>query len=387
MKTVVAPRVLFLGDHFGYPNGVAHGVTVYYLNVLPALVAAGVEVSACFLREPHPIAEQLRPAGIDPTFLSAHPANPMVLSRVAQLVRDGGCQIIHATGLKASLVGRVVARMTGAQAIIHVHDLIYPRRGVGALHRAVARKQDFSLCVSRAAQQVAESGYRVRPDRMRVLHNGIRLDRIRNLPADTGARMRQSLGVPWGVPVLAMVGRMYPIKGHRAMMQMMPAIAAACPDAHLLLAGDGPERTVCERMVRDAGLTNNVHFLGHRHDVPELLAASDLVLMPSLSEGLGLAAVEAMAAGKPVVAFDSGGLRDVVLHGNTGRLVPLGDQAAFVRSVLLLLQNGEQRQIYGQRAIQSADRFSLDRHIDALLDCYMDLAPGAYSLTPHVAHS
>lgn len=368
------PPVLVLGDHFGYPSGVAHGVTVYFLNVLPALVQAGVSVSACFLREPHPAAAALSGSGVEPVFLSASPMNPLVVFRVAALARENGCGIIHASGIKATLVARVAALMIGAKVIIHVHDQLYPSPWVSALHKLFSHSSDIGLCVSNAVRQVVAKGYHVRPDRLRVAYNGIRLERIRSVPAGTRLQCRESLQLTENSRVIAMIGRMHAIKGHRGMLQMMPNIIAACPDAVLLLVGDGPERADYEVMADKLGLGGHVRFLGQRNDIPELLTAADIVVVPSQSEGLSLAAIEALAAGRPVVAYAVGGLPEVVNDGSDGTLVKSGDQDAFARAVISLLNDPQRLSRYGQQAACAAERFSLERHIEVLLGCYRELS-------------
>jgi glycosyltransferase involved in cell wall biosynthesis len=174
-----------------------------------------------------------------------------------------------------------------------------------------------------------------------------------------------------------MFARMYPVKGHQAMLGMMPRIIEACPDVLLLLAGDGPERETCEALTDRLGLSRYVMFLGERDDVPELLAACDIFVMPSEREGLGLAAIEALAMGKPVVGFDVGGLSEVIDDGETGRLVPFGDIDAFIAAVLALLFDAALLAALGDRAQRAAQRFSLEEHVRRLLECYQELVPGS----------
>jgi glycosyltransferase involved in cell wall biosynthesis len=367
------PTILFLGDHFGYPGGVAHGVTGYFLNVLPALSEAGVKFSVCFLREPHPAAAALRSYGIEPCFLSASALNPFVVFRTAAVARRSGCTNIHAAGLKATLVARIVGGLNRVPVIVHVHDLNWPGFFLRRLQRLFARPSDLGIGVSQAVNPVMIEGYSVAPLRARVVHNGIRLESMRNLPPDTRSRLRAELALAESTPVLAMVGRMYPVKGHRGMLQIMALVAAARPETILLLIGDGPERDACEQLTDILRLRANIRFLGQRSDVPQLLTAADLVVMPSLSEGLPLAAIEAMAAGRPVVGFDAGGVSEVVTDGVNGSVVALNDHAAFARAVVALVEDREQLQRFAERARIDAERFSLPRHVAGLLACYAEL--------------
>lgn len=368
------PPVLFVGDHFGYPAGVSHGVTAYFLSVLPALADAGVDITACFLREPHPAADALRELGITPIFLAANRLDPLVVLRVAAIARERRCRILHAAGLKGTLAARVVARMTGARAIVHVHDRNRPGPLVGALHRAFARPSDLGVCVAHAVQDVAVESYFVHPERVRVIPNGIPLERFRDVDVGARSRVRRELAIMPESRVLAMVGRMYPVKGPQAMMRMLSAIVKRCRDVVLLFVGDGPERAACETLARELKLCGHVRFLGQRHDVPELLAACDLVVMPSESEGLPTAAIEAMAAARPVVGFDVGGMREIVEDRQNGRVIAPGDRQAFVDAVVDLLCDRAMLAAFGARASAAAERFSVAQHVRRLVACYTEAA-------------
>lgn len=367
---------MILADHFGYADGVRHGVTTYLLNVLPLLAGAGVDLTVCFLRAPHGAAAELRAKGIDPVFFGAAKWDPTVAPRVAVLARRKRVRLLHATGVKGTLVARTAARVVGARTLVHVHDLNEPGAALSALGRLLSRPTDAAVCVSQAVRELAVSRYHVRPERVRVARNGMPLEALRRAGAGQCNRVRAELDIEPGRPVLAMIGRLYPVKGHRAMLRMLPAIVRSCPRALLLVIGDGPERAACEALARALGLSSHVRFLGRRNDVPRLLAAVDLVLMPSESEGLGLAAIEALAAARPVIAFAAGGLPEVVTDEVNGRLVPAGDWEAFANAVLHTLRDPERRFSYARGAAASAERFGVDAHVRRLLDCYrMTLAP------------
>jgi glycosyltransferase involved in cell wall biosynthesis len=369
------PAVLVLGDHFGYPGNVVHGVTTYYLHTIPALAEQGVDVHACFLREPHPAAEGLRSRGIDPVFLSAAKWNPFVARRVAEIVRERNCRIIHACGVKATLVARMAARFTGARAIVHVHDLLTPAPAIASMHRLFRSPDDVGLAVSQAVRQVAIDGYHVDPRHARVIHNGIPASRVAEATPETRAAMRATLGIGERTGVLAMIARMHPIKGHRTMMEIMAQVVKERPDTVLLLAGDGPERGACEALVDTLGLRDNVRFLGSRSDVPELLAASDLVVSPSRSEGLPTVAIEGAAVGRATVGFDCGGLRDIVTDGVSGRLIPQGNVDAFSRALVSLLGDPIALARMNKAALATAPEFTLEHHVQALIALYREVAP------------
>jgi glycosyltransferase involved in cell wall biosynthesis len=363
------PPVMVLADHFGYAGGVRHGVTTYLIHVLPLLARAGIDLTVCFLRAPHGAAEELHAQGIRPIFLDAGKWDPTVALRVAELARRKGVRLLHATGIKGTLVGRMAARLVGARTLLHVHDLNDPG-AVSVLQRLLASPTDAAVCVSEAVRELTVSRYHVPPARVRIARNGVPLQALRSAGAGGRRRVRAELDIEPRRPVLAIVGRMHAVKGHRALLGMLPAIVRSCPGALLLVIGDGPERAPCEALARSLGVSQHVRFLGRRADVPRLLAAVDLLLMPSQSEGLGLAAIEALAAARPVIAYAVGGLPEVVTDGLNGRLVAPGDREAFAAAVAATLREPGRRFAYARAALASAGRFSLESHIRGLIGCY-----------------
>lgn len=369
------PPIMVLADHFGYAGGVRHGVTTYLLHVLPLLAAAGIDMTVCFLRAPHAAAADLYARGIRPVFFDAPKWDPTVALRIAALARRKGVRLLHATGVKGTLAARIAARLTGARTLLHMHDLNDPG-ALNVVQRLMAQPTDAAVCVSQAVCELAVKRYHVRAERVRVARNGIPLELLRDAGAGARSRVRAELGIDAGQPVLASIGRMHPVKGHRALLAMLPAIVRSCPRALLLVIGDGPERGACEALAARLGMSAHVRFLGRRNDVPRLLAGIDLVLMPSQSEGLGLAAIEGLAAARPVIAFAVGGLPEVVVDGVNGRLVPSGDSQAFTQAVIETVRDPARRLAYARGAAASAQRFSLEAHVQRLIDCYrMTLAP------------
>jgi L-malate glycosyltransferase len=364
------PPIMILADHFGYADGLRHGVTTYLLHVLPLLAGAGIDLTVCFLRAPHAAAAELRARGIRPVFFDAGKWDPTVALRIAALANRNGVRLLHATGVKGTLAARIAARLTGARTLLHVHDLNDPGTVLSAMQRIFSRPTDAAVCVSQAVRELAERRYHVRPERVRVARNGIPLEALRRAGAGARSRVRAELDIEAGRPVLAIIGRMHPVKGHRAMLAMLPGIVRRCPRALLLVIGDGPERSACEELARSLGVSQHVRFLGRRGDVPRLLSAIDLALMPSQSEGLGLAAVEALAAARPVIAFAVGGLPEVVTDGINGRLVPPGDCEAFANAVTETLRDPGRRFSYARGAAWSAQRFGIEAHVQRLIDCY-----------------
>jgi glycosyltransferase involved in cell wall biosynthesis len=363
--------VLFLADHLGFPSGRVHGVTTYLLDVLPTLKASGVDVAACFLKAAHPAARALREHGIPVHFLDTRRFNPFVVRSVGEIVRRGKYRVLHCTQYRASIVGRALARGDRAlRAVLHVHDLNVPPAPVRMLSRALADRADVGIGVSRAACDIAVRCYHVAPEHTAVVHTGIDCRMFGPLSAAERLSVRSQLGIAPGSPTLCLVGRFHSVKGQAEMIRMLPAIAAEHPRCTLVLVGDGPLRTKCERLARDLGLASCVRFAGQRNDVARLLAAADLAVVPSHSEGLCRAAIEANLCGLRVVAYDAGGLAEALPEKYCGELVRRGDERAFVAAVNAALSAPVDAELSAARIRAATRRFGLAAHVDTLLSCY-----------------
>src|SRR5262249_26066489 len=158
---------------------------------------------------------------------------------------------------------------------------------------------------------------------------------------------RRALGLSLEHFVILLVARLDYLKDHATAIRTMQHVVPRLPNARLLLVGEGPERAQIEQLIDQHRLGANVRLLGLRKDIPQLLKASDLFLLTSISEGIPLTAIEAMAAGIPVVATQVGGMAEVVEDGVTGLLAPSGDDPALAGQILRLAEQPEMREQMG----------------------------------------
>ncbi|MDW7710951.1 MAG: glycosyltransferase [Deferrisomatales bacterium] len=361
-------RVLALADHLGHPDGRVHGGTTYFLDTYPALQRAGVALTVCFQSRPHPAGDVLRERGVEPIFLGRAKWDPRAYGDVKRLVRQTRAEILHLASFKSHLIGRLLQPGTGVRTIVHVHDLFPPTGAVGWLQRRVAGRTDLAIGVSDAARRVAVDAYGIDAARTVTLHNGIDLRRFATLEDGDRARVRDGLGLGPGDYVVGMVGRFDPVKGHEDALRALSALQDGT--TRLLLVGDGPTRAACESLAEGLGLRDAVRFTGQRSDVPDLLNAMDVLIMPSSAEGLGFAAIEAFAAGRPVVAYPVGGLGEIVAHGHNGLLVEERHFEALARALARLRDDRALRVALGKRAKESAGSFSIDGHVRGLIGLY-----------------
>ena len=231
-------------------------------------------------------------------------------------------------GLLAAALSRVPAIIATAQQFMEPPW----GRTVNLQQRLFEKSLDRYIAVSGAVAQQLCQTFRVPPHKVQVIHNSIPSSGFDG-PANQALRSALSRGTDH--PILLTVARLDLQKGHTYLFKAIRQF----PDAIFVMAGDGPARTVLETQAHDLGIDNRVIFLGHRKDIPDLLASCDVFVLPSVYEGLPLSVLEAMAAGKPVVATAVGGTPEAVVEGETGFLVPPGDPAALATAIQRLLSN------------------------------------------------
>ncbi|MCP4541876.1 MAG: glycosyltransferase family 4 protein [Chloroflexi bacterium] len=212
------------------------------------------------------------------------------------------------------------------------------------------------------------------PDKVIIIPNGINLKEFNSTRWSTGylQNLRTSLKISPGAQIVITVARLHPQKGHQDLIQAALTILAACPDAIFLLVGEGEYRATIEQYIHDAGLSQHFYLLGVRRDVPQLLALSDLFVLPSLYEGMPNVVLEAMAAKLPVVATDVDGTGEVVIHRETGLLVQKSDASALGQSIISLLDNESLRCEMGQKGYERvqthfSEQLMCQRHYDNIL--------------------
>lgn len=221
------------------------------------------------------------------------------------------------------------------------------RAGFRFAYRGLGRLVDGFVCVSDDVAAAVARAYRPPRDRIFVVPNGVDVQRYAGATV-ARAELRAGIGLPADALLVIVVAKLYAQKGHRVLFDALAD--ADLPGGHaVLIVGEGPERAALERQARARGLAG-IRFLGNRADVPELLAASDLFVLPSLWEGLPMALLEGMAAGLPVIATEVAGTRQVVVSGESGMLVPPGDAAALAATISRLADDAAERQRLGRAA-------------------------------------
>jgi L-malate glycosyltransferase len=251
------------------------------------------------------------------------------------------------TSLHYAVLGK---RVSGAKVVLTNHG-----QGMGSSRtpgRAEWRQTDSVVTVSEAVARHIAEDEAVPKERITTIYNGVEFQPARR----QRAQVRTELGIPEDQVVGIIVARMDDRKGHETLLRAMAILhreTASVTPLTVLMAGDGEQRAKFERLAQEGGLRpDDVRFLGFRDDVPDLLAASDLFLLPSLTEGLPLSLLEAMSHGLPSIATPVGGIPELLTPGRHGILVPAKDTAALADALRSLSGDANLRRSYGQAALQ-----------------------------------
>lgn len=231
-------------------------------------------------------------------------------------------------------------------------------------HTRMLAAVNVLVCVSEGARRTFEHAG-VDPALLCVVRNGARDVAV---PPDR-AGVRHELGLPEGCSLVLTVGRFTPQKNYPVLLDAVPAVLTVHPEAQFVWVGQGPLWDRLREMVQTRGLARYVHLVGQRSDVPRLMTAADLFVLPSQFEGLPLVVLEAMASGLPVVGTRVCGIEEAVTDGGTGRLVPCDDSQALAEAIHAGLADAEQRRQWGCQARAAfdshwrADRMARDMQV------------------------
>jgi glycosyltransferase involved in cell wall biosynthesis len=248
-----------------------------------------------------------------------------------------------------------------------------PLKGRFFVDRFVARWVDQIIAVSEAAARFLRENKGIPAQKITVIANGRDLHAFVPGNCHTRALLRQHWGIPDNVPVVGVVGRLEAQKGHRFLIEALPQVLTEFPDVCVLLVGEGSLRPALEAQASTLGLCDRIIFAGFQHDVSVYLNTMDVVVLPSLYEGMPLAAIEAAAMAKPVVATSVDGTVEVIQHGRTGLLVPPSAPGPLARAILTLLRQPELARRYGQAARKHAlHQFDLWRQVDETERLYVN---------------
>lgn len=331
-----------------------------------------IRSSVCALDFGGPLAEDLRRAAIPFHIMGRRPGFDWpVIPRLYWLFRENRADVVQTHHLVTLIYGAVGARLAGA-ALVHVeHEYFTLMRPRAKLYLRVLAPLCHHIVV--VGDQVREFLIRevgLPPSKVTVIRNGV--DAVRYSPQKSVPR--DTLGFPPEDRLIGHVARLEAEKDQETLLRAFRMVLTACPDARLVIAGDGSRRGDLERTAVSLGIAGRVHFLGLRADVSDLLPHLDVFALPSLNEGLPLALLEAMACARPVVATAVGEIPRVIREGVTGVTVSPGDAAALASSIRAILERPAWAAAMGRGARRQVEEtFSLALTVKQYQDVYDSL--------------
>ncbi len=291
-----------------------------------------------------PLIEELQKIGVQhiPIKLGKL-SGPSAVRSIAGILGENAIDVLHTHGGVAGLYGRLAARKAGTAAVVHtvhgIHYLHYRNPAAKGAHilleRWLSRSTDAVVFVSVADMERAARLKLARPPKARLIRNGVRPTPPESLGIP--AAVRAQLGAV-GKPLIVAVSRLHRQKGVEFLLRAVPLVRSEVPTVRVVVAGGGPLADRLGAEIKALRLEENVSLLGERKEALSILAAADLFVLPSLWEGLPYVLVEAAALGKPIIATDIDGVREVIKSGVTGMLVPPRDPGALAAAILFLLK-------------------------------------------------
>jgi glycosyltransferase involved in cell wall biosynthesis len=293
--------------------------------------------------------------------------------RMAWRMRRERIDIFHSHEFSMNVFGAAAAWLARVPHIATIHGRQYvteaPRR-IGA-YRLLRRLGVPIVAVSEDLRGYLAKGFRLERGDLRLVHNGIALPNAFQVEWGRREELRQksrtSIGLPSVGPLLVCVGNLYPVKDHASLVRVLPEL----PEAQLAIAGRGDEESNLRALAAELGVAERLHLLGLRDDVDAILAAADVFVQPSRSEGLPLAVLEAMAHGLPVVATAVGGIPEAIEDQKSGLLVPQGDSAAMARALRQILESPKRAESLSRCARARAEtEFSVETMVKSYVELY-----------------
>lgn len=301
--------------------------------------------------------------GIPYTLMSRTPGlSPRLIWRIYQIFRSRRAKIVHTHHFPSLLYSLIGAKLVGARLIHTEHGL----STYNVWHRRFALRVMSQFCHAVVAVGVDSERFLrqqvgVEASKLFVIPGGVRADRFRNV---SRADARRDLGLKESDRVIVMVARLSPEKNHVLLLDAFEEVRKRIPEARLLIVGGGPEQAAIVERIGRLGLAGCVNMLGVRHDIPQVLSASDVFVLTSDREALPIAVLEAMAAGLPIVATNVGDLYTVIEDGINGRLIPPGDVEGFANATISLLQNPELSTLMGRNNRFRANEFTVSTTVE-----------------------
>lgn len=369
-------KILWIIDGLGH--GGAERMT---LSIMQKFDRSKFDLHACALqvKQGNPVAAELERIGIPVDLLHIpnlrHPGN---LPKIIQYIRGHKPDIIHTQLEFANVFGNIAAAMLGIPSVATLHTLGAPQKGTEYWRSRIEWASLKYFCtriisVSESAREHHIKHGNIAAKKMVTIYNGIDLTNF-HPNGGTEKATRKSLNIPDSACVLLTVAVLREPKGIQYMIEAMPRILAETPNAHYLIVGDGDYGQKLKELSRSLGVEKHVTFAGQRNDIPDILLAGDIFVLPTLIDALPTVLIEAMAARKAIVASNVGGVPEIVENEKNGILVEPAKPPQLVESCLRLIRQGEVREAMAEAGLRIAhSKFNIENQVETISNLYEEL--------------
>lgn len=336
-------------------------------------------IIACFKdprsADPPPLIGEAKKYGIKTELINlGHRFDIRAVFKLNELLKKDRVDILHCHAYKADTVGFLASKLTKVKTVSTCHGW-WPDTAKLKLYdfidTAVLKHFDKVVAVSeKIYNDMAARG--IKASKLEVILNGIDIERFSS--ARAGDEEKKALGISVGFPVIGSIGRLSREKGIRYLIEAAPKIITKVPEARFLIVGEGDEKSPLMEYADRGALKGKVIFAGYREDVDKIYPLLDVFVMPSLTEGIPLSLLEAMASAKPIVATRVGGIPSVITDKRSGLLVDPQDSDALSESVLSLLADRRLAEIVGGNAREAVkEKFSIEATVKKYQEAYINL--------------
>jgi len=302
--------------------------------------------------------------------------SPVAIYRLYRLLKKEKYDILNTWLFHPSIIGLLVGSITNTTYILetrHYCKLKFNTRLRQHIDRIIATKMDIIIAVSNAAKKILINYEKVDPNKITVIYNGININKFK-----FNIKQREQIRKIFSIQdkiVLSYTANLRPIKGHQYLLEAISKIKNQYTNIVLLLIGEGVLRNELEALTKQLHIEDNVRFLGYRTDIPDILSATDIYVHPSVEEGFGIAIIEAMAVGLPVIATNVGGIPEIITNGVNGILVPPENPQALAEAIGDLIEHPDKRKALAEKGQQHvAATFTDDVMVKKYMEVYTNLA-------------
>ena len=371
-------KVIWLIDGLGYG-----GAEQLMATLLNSFDKSRFEMRVCVLQErkSNIIPEKLKQLGIPVDFVSIKRLrNPLNIFRIITYLRKYEPNIVHTQLEFSDTLGNSAAKFLGIPSVSTLHTIETPTVGTRTYWRQQIRwfvLRNFCTRIITVSEKTREHYIqltKIPATKIVTMYNGIDLEKFRVLDSSISNKIRSSLEIPNKSSVICTIAVLRELKGIQFMIEALPAILERIPNVFYLVIGDGDYVQQLKSLVVKQDIEERVVFVGHRTDIPELLASSDVFVLPTLGDALPTVLIEALAAEKPIIASNVGGVPEIITNEVTGILVPPADTKMLATACLRVLQNKSLAKNLAENGYQTVkQKFDVDTQVNQLSTLYQQL--------------